>query len=77
MRDSSRNRHKKPARDFDLSQKCRKYDPVVAGTRDGSGAFIHDKAILRASQASITPQCYDSIVVSIFKYFKLTTFGVT
>ncbi|OQR77336.1 U11/U12 small nuclear ribonucleoprotein 35 kDa protein-like [Tropilaelaps mercedesae] len=31
------------------------YDPVVAGTRDGSGDFVNDRAILRACQATFRP----------------------
>lgn len=28
------------------------YDPIKAGTIDGSGSFIHDKGILRALKAN-------------------------
>ncbi|XP_003744159.1 U11/U12 small nuclear ribonucleoprotein 35 kDa protein [Galendromus occidentalis] len=36
------------------------YDPVVAGTRDGSGSFIHDRALLRAETAKFKPPKLDT-----------------
>ncbi|XP_022696810.1 U11/U12 small nuclear ribonucleoprotein 35 kDa protein-like isoform X2 [Varroa jacobsoni] len=36
------------------------YDPIVAGTKDGSGNFINDRAIIRAFQANFRPPALQS-----------------